>query len=326
MCIRDRYDADDNSVLAFENSYSYIKSTEVLVDGFSMTFKTYSKENGASPQWAISNSTAWYSNNSAIMFSIDKTGDTTAKFNILYTNKLAGDFEFIGTADENVTIDSFAVESWNWNNGIENTITLAKNSDGLWRWTVNGQVLTPAEDSETDYSDYLEEVYSTFTSANKTGIVQIYGGTRTVWNISSMSEYVANVDPVASQPSLKDSYAIGEKIEITLSDVFSDANGDTLNYVMGDGCEYGTISGGVWTFSPSAAGEYEIVIEAYDGRGGQATLTFTVTVAAAQDGGNTESGGGCSSAAGAAGGLIAAAAIVAAGCLLLRKKADKNSK
>lgn len=320
------YDADDNSVLAFENSYSYIKSTEVLVDGFSMTFKTYSKENGASPQWAISNSTAWYSNNSAIMFSIDKTGDTTAKFNILYTNKLAGDFEFIGTADENVTIDSFAVESWNWNNGIENTITLAKNSDGLWRWTVNGQVLTPAEDSETDYSDYLEEVYSTFTSANKTGVVQIYGGTRTVWNISSMSEYVANVDPVASQPSLKDSYAIGEKIEITLSDVFSDANGDTLNYVMGDGCEYGTISGGVWTFSPSAAGEYEIVIEAYDGRGGQATLTFTVTVAAAQDGGNTESGGGCSSAAGAAGGLIAAAAIVTAGCLLLRKKADKNSK
>lgn len=313
------YDADDNSVLAFENTYSYMKTKEVLVDGFSMTFKTYAKENSSSPQWAISNSTAWYSNNSAIMFAIDKTGDSTASFNILYTNKIAGDYEYITSTAENQKITSFEVQEWNWNNGIENTITLAKNADGDWRWTVNGQELVPAEDSDTDYSDYLEEVYSTFTSTYKTGIVQIYGGANTVWNISSMAEYEANVDPVAVQPELKDSYLVGETIKIDLTGVFSDANGDTLNFVLADGCEYGSIDGNEWSFTPNAAGEYEIKIEAYDGKGGQATVTFTVKVEneGSQNGG---AAGGCNSAVQATGILCGAAVLTLAACLIIRRK------
>jgi hypothetical protein len=216
------------------------------------------------------------------MFAISKTGASTASFSIMYTNKKSGTFNYITSTAENQGIVSYSVNTWNWNNGVSNTISLAC-TNGVWRWTANGQELVPAEGA-ADYSNYIAEVYTTFTSANKTATIQIYGGKNMVYNISSIAEYVENKDPVATTPSLAASYKTGETLSLTLSQLFTDPNGDSLVYVMGDDCEYGSIENGVYTFTPAESGKYTVVIEAYDGKGGQATLTFEVNVVAADSG------------------------------------------
>lgn len=304
------YDANDNTVIAFSNAHSYMKQSEVLVDGFAMTFKTYAKSGSASPSWALSTSSAWYSNQSAIMFMIAKSGDSKASFSILYTNKVEGDYEYITSSAENKGIATFTVDEWNWNNGVENTIELHC-TDGVWRWTANGQILEPEEGS-ADYSDYLNELYTLYPSEKKTAYVQIYGGNKMVWNISSIAEYVPNADPVATQPSLKDSYTVGETVTVTLSSVFTDPNGDALTFVLADDCAFGSIENGVWSFTADEKGVYTIKIEAYDGNGGQATLTFDVNVVEAGGTDNPVNPGGCDCSSSMLGTSIAALALLAA--------------
>ena len=315
------YDADDNAVLIFDNAYSYQKNREVPVDGFTMTFKTYAKSGSGSPTWAIASSTAWYSNTSAIMFGINKRNDTKATFSIMYTNKIAGDYDYISDSAENKNIVSYTVD-WNWNNGIDNTIAL-NCTDGVWRWTVNDTVLAPEPDSDEDYSDYIAEVYSTFASADKTGVVQIFGGANMVWNISDMSEFEINVDPTVKNPTLKTSYAIGEEITVNLGEVFSDANGDVLTYVLSDETAYGAITEGVWKFTPDAEGLYTVIIEAYDGKGGEATLTLTVNVEkeqSANNGGGNGKKKSCGSDVGAGAFASVAIVLLAAAAVMLKRK------
>lgn len=308
------YAAGSNTVIAFSNAWSYQKGTGVLVDGFSMQFKTYAKAGYASPTWAISTVSAWYSNNSAIQFMIGKNGDDKATFSLQYTNKVDGDYETIGVGKENEGITSFSVP-WNWNNGEYNEISLNL-TDGVWRWTVNGTVLTPAE-GQVDYSDYYNDLWALYTSSDKTGVVQIYGGANAVYDIASMAEYVPNADPVVNQPDDFSDCKIGDKLALDLTTVFSDANGDELSFVFEESDQYqGKIEGSQWSFDCTDAGTYTVKIYCYDGNGGEAVCEFNVTVTAESGGG---SGCDCNSSV-AAGSALALLLIGLAVLPLIRRR------
>ena len=307
------YAAGANTVISF-GSYSYQKGTEVLVDGFRMNFKTYVKAGGSAPTWALSTVSSWYSNHSAIQFSVGKKSADKATFSLNYTNKVEGDYEFIAANKENSGITSFAVD-WNWNNGADNVIEL-KLTDGVWRWTVNGTELVPDE-KQPEYSDYYKELYALYPSANKTAVLQAYGGSKTVYDISSIAEFVPNVDPVVSHPIDSADRTVGDKISVDLNEVFSDANGDELTFALEESSTYqGTIANGVWTFDCTEAGSYTVKITAYDGNGGEVTHTVTFQVKAKTNTTDDKKGGkgGCggSAAASVAGILLVLAAATVA--------------
>ncbi len=314
------YDADDNTVFAFGSS-SYLKNVPVIVDGFTMTFKTFAKSGSSSPNWALAPSTKWYSDVAAIMFAISKKSDTKATFSIMYTCKIDGTYLHVETGSENRTITSFSVD-WNWNNGVSNTISLGADENGVWRWTVNGTVLVPEGDD--DYGDYIAELYGLFGD-EKTAYVQIFGGSQMVWNIGEISDYIPNADPVFTAPELKDSYAVGETVSLTLDDLFADENGDVLTYVLSEDTPYGKIENGVYTFTADEAGVYTVTFEAYDGKGGMATGSVIIVVEnkpATDNTGDTPGGSDGSSCSGSMAGGAAVAFIALAAAVCFKKKHD----
>lgn len=87
-----------------------------------------------------------------------------------------------------------------------------------------------------------------------------------------------NIAPAATQASIGVNATVGTAVSLDLSDCFTDADGDTLNYAVESGI--GMVSGSMWSFTPDAAGSFSAVVSANDPSGASATMLINVTATA----------------------------------------------
>ena len=83
-----------------------------------------------------------------------------------------------------------------------------------------------------------------------------------------------NTAPVASQATASVSATAGTAVSLDLSEYFSDADEDTLNYTLQSGV--GTMSGSIWSFVPAEVGSFSAVVSATDPSGASATMDISV--------------------------------------------------
>lgn len=329
------YNKENHEMLVFDGG-SVIRSGKACVlDGFEMEFKTFVKPGFSSPQFLLANSTQWYSNGVAVAFNVSAgDDDATATVGVQVTDKT------LATGIENSSVGSNEV-AWNWNNDEINTISVVKNDEGVWEIYFN-EVLFAADE---DQSETLQTTLNNFVKVENyqpnTAFAQAWSGSNCVWEIVSMSE--TNTAPtLANQKFDPDGkYVAGQEITLDLDGVFEDVDNDPLTY----DADYGEVTDGVWKFTPDEAGDYEVIITCYDGRGGSAEYIITFTAEAASvvdpedpdgEGPGTEDPGkepgtdpapsgdaeGCAGCSGNAGVAVLALGAALAGCaaVLLFKK------
>ena len=260
------YDDENSATLVF-NGNSIKKDNDVVVDGFSMKVKTFYDESGSynSPAVVIASTGGWFTLDTlgTIMFSVEKgTGETAATFRVRGS---------LG-ANRYLYLQDFYLNDWNWNNNVENTVKLDLENDA-WVWTINGVKYT-SDEGASGYNDTFNAAYESFST--NAGVLQFDSGNGYIWKITEINEVVYNTVPTFVKNTLKESYATGEEITATLTDMFKDVNNDVLTFrvVSGDA----TIEGNVIKFKKDVAGEYDVVVEADDGKGGvtRQTLTFKI--------------------------------------------------
>ena len=92
---------------------------------------------------------------------------------------------------------------------------------------------------------------------------------------------------VPSVSDYEDSYRfqVGDTISLNIRDWLSDADGDSLTYVMsGAPAEFKLSEAGVLTATATTTGEFDIEVTVSDGQGGQVTLDLNVLITSASSG------------------------------------------
>jgi len=272
------YSADGTSVIGFTKSgalgISAVKTTKVLVNGFKIELKTYKTDGNEPTMLIFTKNTDFYTlttNGLAFQIQIyEKPYDAgKAVICLRYT-------DFANNNTFNQYINEYVVD-WNWNNNVKNTLEIVK-EDGSWLLKTNGTDVSLGKAQSTVNTAINKVVAATECNG---AVLQLLDGFNMSYDIISITDYVPNASPkVTGAFDASAVYTAGNDIKLDLSTVFSDADGDTLNYVLDD--SVGAIELGVWKFTPSAAGDYKVTVSCFDGKGGSADYTFTVTVSEAQ--------------------------------------------
>lgn len=265
------YNKENHEMLVFDGGSVVRSGKACVLDGFEMEFKTFVKPGFSSPQFLLANSTQWYSGGVAVAFNVSAgDDDATATVGVQVTDKT------LATGIENLSVGSNEV-AWNWNNDEINTISVVKNGEGVWEIYFNEVLFAADEDQAETLQTTLNNFVKVENYQPNTAFAQAWSGSNCVWEIVSMSE--TNTAPtLANQKFDPDGkYVAGQEITLDLDGVFEDVDNDPLTY----DADYGEVMDGVWKFTPDEAGDYEVIITCYDGRGGSAEYIITFTAEAA---------------------------------------------
>ncbi len=278
-------------------TYSGVKiDRKVLLDGFEMKF-TLERSGGDDGKHfgiILANSSSWYQNCKSIMFMFRPKGIAAgetcdkATFSVAYSDKdknidLSGDQSMGGKTQEVI---------FHWQG--ENTISFVYDAEAkAWKVTVNGQTF----DTELGVTTKMKQIASGYT--DNEAYLQIWNGEAfTVFGIKELTE----IAPPQSQPLISGSFnfldaKIGETLTIDCTELFVSTDGTPLSF----SCEAGTLSGNIWTYTPSEEGWSFIELTAASEGAPELKAVYLVAIRAVS--GDSLSKAGCGSFGSTAGGI-----------------------
>nr|HPI18623.1 hypothetical protein [Mesotoga sp.] len=95
-------------------------------------------------------------------------------------------------------------------------------------------------------------------------------------NINSPKKVIARYNAIPTLEIPDQTVSTGTNLVLDLRNFASDSDGDPIVFSKVSGV--GTISGNLFSYNATTAGTYSVTVRASDGRGGEATDTFSITV------------------------------------------------